>query len=165
MITLNKILWTEWVLEINHKQTPNSTLFTQFKCVLDRLHTRQWMIIFYIMLFFLFLFWIKNWCCFAMKPHGWYFLHILIFQDIRPLKAGRCQYYSSGSGYIYENFYTSVSKTYKLRYTVKIYLYESNSDTLSQSELQLRQAWSGPAKFEFMSDITSFSLREINLWR
>lgn len=31
-------------------------------------------------------------------------------QDMRPLKAGRCQHYSSGNGYIYENFYTSVSK-------------------------------------------------------
>ncbi|XP_029922229.1 transmembrane protein 255B [Myripristis murdjan] len=29
--------------------------------------------------------------------------------DIRPLKAGRCQYYSSGSSYIYENYYASVS--------------------------------------------------------
>ncbi|KAG8002103.1 hypothetical protein GBF38_012457, partial [Nibea albiflora] len=29
--------------------------------------------------------------------------------DMRPLKAGRCQYYSSGSSYIYENFYTVVS--------------------------------------------------------
>ncbi|XP_024863367.1 transmembrane protein 255B [Kryptolebias marmoratus] len=28
--------------------------------------------------------------------------------DIRPLKAGRCQHYSSGSSYIYENFYTTV---------------------------------------------------------
>ncbi|XP_026232816.1 transmembrane protein 255B isoform X2 [Anabas testudineus] len=29
--------------------------------------------------------------------------------DMRPLKAGRCQYYSGGSSYIYENVYTSVS--------------------------------------------------------
>ncbi|XP_053278787.1 transmembrane protein 255B isoform X2 [Pleuronectes platessa] len=29
--------------------------------------------------------------------------------DMRPLSAGRCQYYSSGSSYLYENFYTSVS--------------------------------------------------------
>ncbi|XP_078102542.1 transmembrane protein 255B isoform X3 [Sander vitreus] len=29
--------------------------------------------------------------------------------DMRPMKAERCQYYSSGSSYIYENFYTSVS--------------------------------------------------------
>ncbi|XP_041797196.1 transmembrane protein 255B isoform X3 [Chelmon rostratus] len=28
--------------------------------------------------------------------------------DMRPLKAGRCQYYSSGNSYIYENFYTPV---------------------------------------------------------
>ncbi|XP_038549929.1 transmembrane protein 255B isoform X2 [Micropterus salmoides] len=34
---------------------------------------------------------------------------VVLNMDIRPLKAGRCQYYSSGSGYIYENFYTSVS--------------------------------------------------------
>nr|XP_046244680.1 transmembrane protein 255B [Scatophagus argus] len=33
---------------------------------------------------------------------------IVLNMDMRPLKAGRCQYYSSGSGYIYENFYTSV---------------------------------------------------------
>lgn len=30
---------------------------------------------------------------------------------MRPLKEGRCQYYSSGSSYVYENFYTSVSKS------------------------------------------------------
>lgn len=29
--------------------------------------------------------------------------------DMRPLKAGRCQHYSSGSSFMYENFYTSVS--------------------------------------------------------
>ncbi|XP_061576258.1 transmembrane protein 255B isoform X2 [Cololabis saira] len=29
--------------------------------------------------------------------------------DMRPLRAGRCQYYSSGGSYIYENFYTTVS--------------------------------------------------------
>ncbi|XP_019950545.1 transmembrane protein 255B isoform X1 [Paralichthys olivaceus] len=29
--------------------------------------------------------------------------------DMRPLRAGRCQYYSSGTSYIYENFFTSVS--------------------------------------------------------
>ncbi|XP_070685751.1 transmembrane protein 255B [Pempheris klunzingeri] len=34
---------------------------------------------------------------------------IVFNMDIRPLKAGRCQHYSSGNGYIYENFYTSVS--------------------------------------------------------
>ncbi|XP_020497427.1 transmembrane protein 255B isoform X1 [Labrus bergylta] len=34
---------------------------------------------------------------------------IAINMDMRPLTAGRCQYYSSGGGYIYENFYTSVS--------------------------------------------------------
>ncbi|KAI3354380.1 hypothetical protein L3Q82_018906, partial [Scortum barcoo] len=34
---------------------------------------------------------------------------VVFNMDIRPLKAGRCQYYSSGSSYIYENFYTSVS--------------------------------------------------------
>ncbi|XP_044059305.1 transmembrane protein 255B isoform X2 [Siniperca chuatsi] len=34
---------------------------------------------------------------------------IVLNMDTRPLKAGRCQYYSSGSGYIYENFFTSVS--------------------------------------------------------
>ncbi|XP_008280837.1 transmembrane protein 255B isoform X1 [Stegastes partitus] len=34
---------------------------------------------------------------------------IVLNMDIRPLKAGRCQYYSSGSSYIYENFYMSVS--------------------------------------------------------
>ncbi|KAG7278965.1 hypothetical protein CRUP_036616 [Coryphaenoides rupestris] len=28
--------------------------------------------------------------------------------DIRPLKAGRCQFYTSGSGYIYENYHASV---------------------------------------------------------
>ncbi|XP_054884320.1 transmembrane protein 255B [Poeciliopsis prolifica] len=34
---------------------------------------------------------------------------ILLNMDVRPLKAGRCQYYSSGSSsYIYENFYTTV---------------------------------------------------------
>ncbi|XP_051254051.1 transmembrane protein 255B [Dicentrarchus labrax] len=34
---------------------------------------------------------------------------IVFNMDVRPLEAGRCQYYSSGSGYIYENFYTTVS--------------------------------------------------------
>ncbi|KAM4742708.1 transmembrane protein 255B [Anableps anableps] len=33
---------------------------------------------------------------------------ILLNMDMRPLKAGRCQYYSSGSSYIYENSYTTV---------------------------------------------------------
>ncbi|XP_076591746.1 transmembrane protein 255B isoform X3 [Chaetodon auriga] len=33
---------------------------------------------------------------------------IVLNMDMRPLKAGRCQYYSSGNSYIYENFYTSV---------------------------------------------------------
>ncbi|KAM3615681.1 uncharacterized protein V6R79_006207 [Siganus canaliculatus] len=34
---------------------------------------------------------------------------IVLNMDIRPLKAERCQFYSSGSSYLYENFYTSVS--------------------------------------------------------
>ncbi|KAK2847074.1 hypothetical protein Q5P01_010073 [Channa striata] len=34
---------------------------------------------------------------------------IALSLDMRPLKAQRCQYYNSGTGYIYENFYTSVS--------------------------------------------------------
>ncbi|KAK2912640.1 hypothetical protein Q8A73_006753 [Channa argus] len=34
---------------------------------------------------------------------------IVLSLDMRPLKAERCQYYSSSTGYIYENFYTSVS--------------------------------------------------------
>ncbi|XP_047450124.1 transmembrane protein 255B isoform X2 [Mugil cephalus] len=34
---------------------------------------------------------------------------IVLNMDVRPLKAGRCQYYSSGNSYIYENFYASVS--------------------------------------------------------
>ncbi|XP_054459953.1 transmembrane protein 255B [Anoplopoma fimbria] len=33
---------------------------------------------------------------------------IVLNMDMRPLKAQRCQYYSSGGSYIYENFYTSV---------------------------------------------------------
>ncbi|XP_013873614.1 transmembrane protein 255B [Austrofundulus limnaeus] len=33
---------------------------------------------------------------------------IALNMDIGPLKAGRCQYYSSGSSYSYENFYTTV---------------------------------------------------------
>nr|XP_043888652.1 transmembrane protein 255B isoform X1 [Solea senegalensis]XP_043888654.1 transmembrane protein 255B isoform X1 [Solea senegalensis] len=33
---------------------------------------------------------------------------ILLNMDMRPLRAERCQYYSSGNSYIYENFYTSV---------------------------------------------------------
>ncbi|KAJ8362020.1 hypothetical protein AAFF_G00401820 [Aldrovandia affinis] len=33
---------------------------------------------------------------------------ILLSLDIRPLRAGRCQYYTSGNGYIYENYYASV---------------------------------------------------------
>uniref|UniRef100_A0A8C7K1F5 Transmembrane protein 255B n=1 Tax=Oncorhynchus kisutch TaxID=8019 RepID=A0A8C7K1F5_ONCKI len=28
--------------------------------------------------------------------------------DVRPLKAGRCQFYTSGNSYIYENYYASV---------------------------------------------------------
>uniref|UniRef100_A0A1A7Y904 Transmembrane protein 255B n=1 Tax=Iconisemion striatum TaxID=60296 RepID=A0A1A7Y904_9TELE len=32
---------------------------------------------------------------------------IALNMDMRPLKAGRCQYYSSGGSYIYENFYTT----------------------------------------------------------
>ncbi|XP_042341924.1 transmembrane protein 255B [Plectropomus leopardus] len=34
---------------------------------------------------------------------------IVFNMDMRPLKAHRCQYYSSGGSYVYENFYTSVS--------------------------------------------------------
>uniref|UniRef100_A0A8D3C467 Si:dkey-283j8.1 n=1 Tax=Scophthalmus maximus TaxID=52904 RepID=A0A8D3C467_SCOMX len=34
---------------------------------------------------------------------------IVLNMDMRPLTAERCQYYSSGNSYIYENFYTSVS--------------------------------------------------------
>ncbi|XP_035241687.1 transmembrane protein 255B [Anguilla anguilla] len=33
---------------------------------------------------------------------------ILLSIDTRPLRAGRCQFYSSGKGYIYENYYASV---------------------------------------------------------
>ncbi|KAM7399327.1 hypothetical protein PAMP_018607 [Pampus punctatissimus] len=33
---------------------------------------------------------------------------IIFNLDMRPLKAGRCQYYSGGGSYIYEHFYTSV---------------------------------------------------------
>ncbi|XP_063061804.1 transmembrane protein 255B isoform X2 [Engraulis encrasicolus] len=33
---------------------------------------------------------------------------ILLTVDIRPLKAGRCQFYTSGSSYIYENYYAEV---------------------------------------------------------
>ncbi|XP_010871848.1 transmembrane protein 255B isoform X6 [Esox lucius] len=33
---------------------------------------------------------------------------IVFNMDIRPLKAGRCQFYTSGSSYIYENYYASV---------------------------------------------------------
>ncbi|XP_028818890.1 transmembrane protein 255B isoform X2 [Denticeps clupeoides] len=33
---------------------------------------------------------------------------ILLGMDIRPLKAGRCQFYTSGNSYIYENYYASV---------------------------------------------------------
>lgn len=40
----------------------------------------------------------------------WIVSHVNFCQDMRPLKAGRCQYYSSGNCYIYENFYTSVSR-------------------------------------------------------
>ncbi|XP_028276019.1 transmembrane protein 255B [Parambassis ranga] len=37
-------------------------------------------------------------------------VYIVLNMDVRSLKAGRCQHYSSGSSsYIYENFYTSVS--------------------------------------------------------
>ncbi|XP_069003943.1 transmembrane protein 255B [Embiotoca jacksoni] len=36
-------------------------------------------------------------------------VYIVLNMDMRPLTAGRCQYYSSGSSYMYENFYTSVS--------------------------------------------------------
>ncbi|XP_042630856.1 transmembrane protein 255B-like [Cyprinus carpio] len=28
--------------------------------------------------------------------------------DMRPVKAGRCQFYTSGNGYIYENYYATV---------------------------------------------------------
>ncbi|XP_037318630.2 transmembrane protein 255B [Pungitius pungitius] len=34
---------------------------------------------------------------------------IALSMDMRPLKAQRCQYYSSGGSFVYENFYTSVS--------------------------------------------------------
>ncbi|XP_037630137.1 transmembrane protein 255B isoform X1 [Sebastes umbrosus] len=34
---------------------------------------------------------------------------IVLNMDMRPLKADRCQYYSSGGSYVYENFYTTVS--------------------------------------------------------
>ncbi|XP_071353267.1 transmembrane protein 255B isoform X2 [Trachinotus anak] len=34
---------------------------------------------------------------------------IVLNMDVRPLRAGRCQYYSSGNSYVYENFYTSVT--------------------------------------------------------
>ncbi|XP_074535871.1 transmembrane protein 255B isoform X2 [Halichoeres trimaculatus] len=34
---------------------------------------------------------------------------IALNMDMRPLAAGRCQYYSSGSSYIYESFFASVS--------------------------------------------------------
>uniref|UniRef100_A0A3B3BBF1 Transmembrane protein 255B-like n=1 Tax=Oryzias melastigma TaxID=30732 RepID=A0A3B3BBF1_ORYME len=34
---------------------------------------------------------------------------IVLNMDIRPLNAGRCQYYSSGRSYIYENFFATVS--------------------------------------------------------
>uniref|UniRef100_A0A3B4VE79 Transmembrane protein 255B-like n=1 Tax=Seriola dumerili TaxID=41447 RepID=A0A3B4VE79_SERDU len=34
---------------------------------------------------------------------------IVLNMDMRPLRAERCQYYSSGTSYVYENFYTSVS--------------------------------------------------------
>ncbi|XP_006637882.2 transmembrane protein 255B isoform X1 [Lepisosteus oculatus] len=33
---------------------------------------------------------------------------ILLSLDMRPLRAGRCQYYTSGNGYIYENYFASV---------------------------------------------------------
>ncbi|KAG9348209.1 hypothetical protein JZ751_001944 [Albula glossodonta] len=33
---------------------------------------------------------------------------ILLSLDMRPLRAGRCQYYTSGNSYIYENYYASV---------------------------------------------------------
>ncbi|XP_018603880.2 transmembrane protein 255B [Scleropages formosus] len=33
---------------------------------------------------------------------------ILLSIDMRPLKAGRCQFYTSGNSYIYENYYTTV---------------------------------------------------------
>ncbi|XP_055370287.1 transmembrane protein 255B isoform X2 [Betta splendens] len=34
---------------------------------------------------------------------------VALNMDVRPLRAERCQHYSSGSSYIYENLYTSVS--------------------------------------------------------
>ncbi|KAJ4935973.1 hypothetical protein JOQ06_017498 [Pogonophryne albipinna] len=34
---------------------------------------------------------------------------VVFNMDMRPLKADRCQYYSGGSSYVYENFYTSVT--------------------------------------------------------
>uniref|UniRef100_A0A8C7S4Q0 Si:dkey-283j8.1 n=1 Tax=Oncorhynchus mykiss TaxID=8022 RepID=A0A8C7S4Q0_ONCMY len=33
---------------------------------------------------------------------------IVFNMDVRPLKAGRCQFYTSGNSYIYENYYASV---------------------------------------------------------
>ncbi|KAI4904802.1 hypothetical protein NFI96_006922 [Prochilodus magdalenae] len=33
---------------------------------------------------------------------------ILLNIDMRPMRAGRCQFYTSGNGYIYENYYASV---------------------------------------------------------
>ncbi|XP_067102896.1 transmembrane protein 255B [Osmerus mordax] len=33
---------------------------------------------------------------------------IVFNMDVRPLKAGRCQFYTSGSSYIYENYYAAV---------------------------------------------------------
>ncbi|KAL6116297.1 uncharacterized protein ACO6RY_00944 [Pungitius sinensis] len=36
-------------------------------------------------------------------------VYIALTMDMRPLKAQRCQYYSSGGSFVYENFYTSVS--------------------------------------------------------
>ncbi|KAL3057011.1 hypothetical protein OYC64_007487 [Pagothenia borchgrevinki] len=34
---------------------------------------------------------------------------VVFNMDMRPLKADRCQYYSGGSSYVYENFYTSAT--------------------------------------------------------
>ncbi|MBN3282202.1 T255B protein, partial [Polyodon spathula] len=32
----------------------------------------------------------------------------VVSQDLRPLQAGRCQYYTSGHSYLYENYFASV---------------------------------------------------------
>lgn len=45
-------------------------------------------------------------------------------QDMRPMKAGRCQFYTSGNSYIYENYYATVSQALLIYVQLcKIYLY------------------------------------------